>query len=377
MSNEFEGYQDNSAAPGPQYESMAAQPQYDPETGEAPIAEAYPVGEPIEATAHGVESVAEKANAQIAGFLDKIGKMGMLLGIMVTSLIYTIASGATCWSVISPGVAVLGCAGIYGYAFSVGMISFLGSLIYIILLRYASGLENNNLVENIAAWFFAVWWIAGAGAGTFSAPFTSSSNGYFSAWGAVFFSVAYLLAVSPIAKAQMARLKDAVAGQAFGDQIGIIVCSVIELIDASASCGVCVSYEAFAVSLGVISIVITAISIFLVKSNNASQAYASAFSAISIFLFIWWAVGFCVVTFHSPFLNTGNGYFASLGALLFATRLVRTTSMWQQLEAKAKLAAAGAGVGQTANDAPTTAATYAEEPDYAPSYTENSEGMDF
>lgn len=40
---------------------------------------------------------------------------------------------------------------------------------------------------------------------------------------------------------------------------------------------------------------------------------------VSLFLFLWWAVGTGVITFKAPFLEVGNGYFSAWAGLAFTT----------------------------------------------------------
>lgn len=93
---------------------------------------------PVEGEAEKVEGAAAAvaaAEGKINAIIEKVGKFGLLMGIFVVSLIYTIAAGCACYVPYAGGVAY-GCVGIYGYAFATGIISLLLSLAYIIILRY-------------------------------------------------------------------------------------------------------------------------------------------------------------------------------------------------------------------------------------------------
>jgi hypothetical protein len=46
------------------------------------------------------------------------------------------------------------------------------------------------------------------------------------------------------------------------------------------------------------------------------------------------------MTFKSPFLSTGNGYFGAIGGILFSLRLLQTTDLWKGISEK--MGAAGA-----------------------------------
>lgn len=362
--SEFEGYQED-ATPSPAYESMAdgyAKAQALP-TATATAVPANDLG------AQAADLAKNMGNA-VSGLIDKIGKIGMLFVIMAASITYTIASGVECFSSFNV------CEGLFAYAFSVGIISLLVSVTYIVLLRYTTVLGENVLVNHIMGWFFVVWWIGGTGAGTFRGPFPATSNGYFSAWAALIASIVFLGMVSPVVKNQLETIKATVANQSIGDLVALGFASIVELIASSSVCVPCDGYTAFAVSLSCVSIVVVAVCIFLVRSNNASPLYSNAFSWLIAFQFIWWAVGFCVVTFGGPFNTvTGNGYFAALVGFLLATRLVRATALWTM--ALQKLNVGGGGGAQT-NAPPDNQDN--QDPQYVSHdqyNAQNTEGMDF
>jgi hypothetical protein len=116
--SEFEGYQGgDGASQGVQYQSIAGQPV-------APVDEAQQKNNLV---ADGVNAAESKLNAVV----DKIGKNGVILGIAVMSLIYTIAAGSICFY-----VGVITCFGVNAFAFAAGFISLVVSVLYVVLLRY-------------------------------------------------------------------------------------------------------------------------------------------------------------------------------------------------------------------------------------------------
>ena len=148
-------------------------------------------------------------------------------------------------------------------------------------------LPEGSLAHQILAWFFVAWWLATTGAGTFSAPFTTTGNGYFAAWGGFLFSVVFLTMTSPLFKQQTDRLKSALVSASFGDQIGLIVCSILCLVDASVQLSFGASilgYTAYAISVACVSIVLTAVTIFLVTGSGNNPGYVRAFAWIAAFL---------------------------------------------------------------------------------------------
>ena len=60
---------------------------------------------------------------------------------------------------------------------------------------------------------------------------------------------------------------------------------------------------------------------------------------VSLFLFVWWAVGTGVITFKGPFTGVGNGYFSAWAGLLFTTHwaLNIDTSNFTELEKGQKI----------------------------------------
>eukprot|EP00750_Incisomonas_marina_P031505 INCI8209.1.p1 GENE.INCI8209.1~~INCI8209.1.p1 ORF type:complete len:363 (+),score=52.49 INCI8209.1:265-1353(+) len=361
--SEFEGYQESgeTSPSDVQYESMNAQPTSDPEAG-SPYATA--TAEPVEQ--NDAAKAVGAAESRVAALVKKAGKNGILLGIFVASLVYMIAGGTVCFE-----GGTLTCVGVSAYAFSAGLISMIVSAVYICLMRFTQMLPDGSIAHRIFAWFFAVWWLGATGTGTFVGPaqFLTTSNGYFAAWGGLFFSLVFLFLVSPIFKAQADKMKAALVNQSFTDQIGLIFSSVVVLIEASATY-VADGYSAYAVSTAVISIVFTSVTIFLVTSKDQNPSFVRAFAWITAFLFVWWVVGFCVMTFNQPFPTTGNGYFASIAAVFFSMRLMQATSLWKAMTDKMS-GIVGAGGGNAT-------ATTEGEPQYASSAAyETEEGMDF
>ena len=76
-------------------------------------------------------------------------------------------------------------------------------------------------------------------------------------------------------------------------------------------CNACKDELAFALSVGVISLVFC-IAFAVLERYNMPMAQKVAIP-LSLFLFLLWCVGACVFTFDKPFPATGNGYFASWG----------------------------------------------------------------
>jgi len=62
---------------------------------------------------------------------------------------------------------------------------------------------------------------------------------------------------------------------------------------------------------------------------------------VSLFLFVWWAVGTGVITFRAPFRGVGNGYFSAWAGLIFTTHwaLAIDTTIFTELEKWRKILA--------------------------------------
>ncbi|GAX78163.1 hypothetical protein CEUSTIGMA_g5605.t1 [Chlamydomonas eustigma] len=117
----------------------------------------------------------------------------------------------------------------------------------------------------------------------------------------------------------------------------ILAASVVELIAAALNCqgltlqasyNLCTnSFNAWAVAVGTISTAFTFIfAIMTLVANNMAEKMAPV---LSIFLVLLWIPGAFVTTFNGPFLNTGNGYYASWAAFLFSVVFMQQVGILQ------------------------------------------------
>jgi len=86
------------------------------------------------------------------------------------------------------------------WAFSAGIIS--GGIVAIyLLLEIVKPMMLGALFVKYLSWFLVPWWMFGAGVATFDAPFPTTGNGYFCAWGAFICScyLAYLATSQTVA----------------------------------------------------------------------------------------------------------------------------------------------------------------------------------
>jgi len=110
--------------------------------------------------------------------------------------------------------------------------------------------------------------------------------------------------------------------------------------DANAD-GECVANEAFAIAVGVTSMV--ASGVLLVLMYITQKTYLLVVEWFAYFFAAWWIVGVGAGTFSSPFKATGNGYFAEWLGFVVSIYFVAITSRFaKQLEAAQNVASAGA-----------------------------------
>jgi len=86
----------------------------------------------------------------------------------------------------------------------------------------------------------------------------------------------------------------------------------------------CTSYEAYAVAVGSISLVV---SLGLLILTNLAEVSNIVHQIASVFLFLWWVFGACFGTFKQPFSTpnlSANGYFSAWLAFFLATYYVLT-----------------------------------------------------
>lgn len=84
----------------------------------------------------------------------------------------------------------------------------------------------------------------------------------------------------------------------------------------------CTSNEAYAVSVGVISLVFT---MALLAGSLMMDIPVLVHRIAGVFLFLWWLIGACVGTFDGPFVGANfgaNGYFSAWMGFVFASYYV-------------------------------------------------------
>eukprot|EP00010_Vexillifera_abyssalis_P001206 CAMPEP_0201552368 /NCGR_PEP_ID=MMETSP0173_2-20130828/15465_1 /ASSEMBLY_ACC=CAM_ASM_000268 /TAXON_ID=218659 /ORGANISM="Vexillifera sp., Strain DIVA3 564/2" /LENGTH=343 /DNA_ID=CAMNT_0047962841 /DNA_START=29 /DNA_END=1060 /DNA_ORIENTATION=+ len=114
--------------------------------------------------------------------LKKLGYLGNVF-VLFASFVYMVASSIVCTDIGT-------CDKEFGWAVACAVISLV-LCATIAGIQFFGGAGLSPMLHCIFAGFLIVWWGAGAGVGTFRKPFTTTSNGYFAAWGAFFSSLWY------------------------------------------------------------------------------------------------------------------------------------------------------------------------------------------
>jgi len=231
--------------------------------------------------------------------------------------VVTILFGCSVLVLVQAAVWCQNCEGREAYAVTVGAVSGLITLVYLLMARY------NRLPSNarfVLAVFMFIWWTVGAGMLTFpGGTFQITGNGYFGSWGGWSCS-AWLM------KTEYGRLQSLV--DRFSEQghvSWLLLASLLEMGAAIAQCNQiiskCTDYDAFALATGVVSVVITLCLIFI-------PALQGQIKVIGMFLVLWWVAGAGINTFKGPFQFTGNGFFSSWACLIASVFMLQPHMGW-------------------------------------------------
>ena len=160
--------------------------------------------------------------------------------------------------------------------------------------------------------FLFLWWGIGTGIITFKAPFTTTSNGYFSAWAGFIFATHWAL--------NMDGVRNKAEKMEKGRKIVTVslLSGFIELFACIPGLGsVYKGNSAWGLTAGIITIIASLL--ILQKYDDIPIQMMKLYGGI---MFVIWATVAGVLTFDGPFQETGNGYFASwagfVAAIFFA-----------------------------------------------------------
>lgn len=146
-----------------------------------------------------------------------------------------------------------------------------------------------------------------------TAPFNVTSNGYFSSWGVVVFSI---MAVGITLNTS--------AGTTIGSnfQIGLLLCCFLVFFDSFGYLSGVNSGEAiYALILSIVTAILIAVFLYL-EHKKVEKLKIFKFSILLIFAIMWFFEA-CFATFGGPFTITGNGYFGSWGGALASALLAK------------------------------------------------------
>jgi len=173
------------------------------------------------------------------------------------------------------------------------------------------------IISQVLGVFSLVIWTTGAGVDTFRSPFTATGNGYFASWLAFAASLFFVHLTVPKVDQMFKYVAKKAMAQETDQQIALIifVSSIIELVAAATICDTtrrCENQLGWAVAVGTISLAICSLYIALWK---ILQRFRLVFAVILLFL---WIPGCGVLTFDTPFVVTGNGYFSAWVAFFYS-----------------------------------------------------------
>jgi len=223
------------------------------------------------------------------------------------------------------------CEDYTAWALACSVISVVVTVTYLMIKRFCSDCG----IEQHLKWFglaLLLWWIGGAGAMTFEAPYTAAGNGYFGAWIAL--SAAWLMFIGswPEVREPMENLMgQSAAGEkqskgAFWFSI-LLFASAVVMVQTAVDCddtGNCEKERGWILACSVISLVMCIILLFI------RDLVKDIWKWFTLGFTIWWVFGTGVATFEAPYAAgmaggggvAGNGYFGCWAALIASVILM-------------------------------------------------------
>lgn len=212
---------------------------------------------------------------------------------------------------VSSLVLMFACIGVWSimkgsllsYALSVSVVSLAACLIIQTGEFVKPGLLEK--VEKPVSLALFVWWAIGTGVITFRGPFVIVGNGYFSAWAGLIFTTHWALNIDTSKFTELDKGQKTLALFMLAAAIEMFAC--IPFLTSKVYTG----QAAWGLTAGVVTLIICGVIFRLGDDANAQMVKISA-----ILMFAIWATVAGVCTFDGPFINAGNGYFASWGGCL-------------------------------------------------------------
>jgi len=183
-----------------------------------------------------------------------------------------------------------------------------GISILLSLLGIFSVVSKKDKVTHMSNFFLITWNLVGACILTStSGPFATTSNGYFGIWGMVLFSVKAVTFSLHREKLTITYLN---ALHGFGISSVVLLISIIPYVKRGNT-----SYKV--VYIFITSILTISLMGTMVIMGSLGYSFPNRMKAIllSIF-FVAWIILANFATFSYPFLDAGNGYFASWGGVI-------------------------------------------------------------
>ncbi len=212
------------------------------------------------------------------------------------------------------------------YAVAAGAISAFVCAVFLVLNFLNRANEKIAYYTSIGLF---VWWIPAVGVLTFDFPFTTTliGNGYFASWGCFLISLNLVhsqgLTSSQSLPSSVGEKMNALT-QRQKTILLILVGSFVVMVAAADLCdddASCKDEEAWAVAVGVISLVTCAVWAAMVNKLGAAEKF------VAIFVFVLWLLGVGVCTVESPFVVAGNGYFGCWFCFILSGGLAITSAL--------------------------------------------------
>lgn len=231
-----------------------------------------------------------------------------------------IIEGAKAWSQVAKSflyvevaslVLMFACIGVWvkgypelAYALSVSVIS----LVICLAIQTAEYIQPGLLekVEKPASLFLFFWWVIGTGVITFQAPFLVAGNGYFSAWAGLIFTAHWALNIDTSKFTELDTGRKTLV--LFGAAAAVEMFACIPFLSSYTG------QAAWGLSAGLITLIVCVVLFKTFEDMNGQMLKVSA-----VIMFIIWAAVAGICTFDGPFLEAGNGYFASWGGFATST----------------------------------------------------------
>lgn len=240
-----------------------------------------------------------------------------MYGLIVASCVALAQSARVCDQLSS----VMKCDGAYAFAVAVSTISLFGTIIMVAGWKYKPEMFQ-GLIPYFSL-FLVMWWGVGTAIATFEKPFLGTGNGYFAFWGATMISIYFAQISVNSFSALIGVAMKALAGTRARRTIMMVM--IFSFVEAFACLTLDSKLQANQTLWGFLCGIISGglIALFMVlKSFGIISGSKFMLTWIARFLVVWWLFGAGVVTFDSPFTETGNGYFMAWGSFLGSAYLM-------------------------------------------------------